>query len=204
MNKKQLFKKYFFAAQKKFGRSTKRLAGDAWPKSWQTLIATIYSAQSRDELTIEVMEKTFRKLQTLEKFAKAPLTKIKNLTKKINFYKTKSKNSKATAQILIKKFKGKIPKTIEQLTSLPGVGRKTANLILSEIHNKEGICVDTHVHRLSNVLGIVKTKTPLETELALKKIAQKNKWSKINRLFVLWGKSVRGKNKKKIIKILNS
>ncbi|MBU0906923.1 MAG: hypothetical protein KKE05_02075, partial [Nanoarchaeota archaeon] len=120
------------------------------------------------------------------------------------FYKTKSKNSKATAELLIKNFQGKVPDTIEQLVTLPGVGRKTANLVLSEIHNKDGICVDTHVHRISNVLGLAKTKTPHETELALQKVAPKRYWSKINRLFVLWGKEVRGRDKKKLIKHLEN
>ncbi|MFH1803127.1 MAG: endonuclease III [archaeon] len=197
--KKQLFLRIFRLAEKKYKKSSKRLAGDAWPKDWQILIATIYSAQSRDELTIPVMENTFKQLPTLEKYAKTPLSKIERLTKKINFYKTKSKNSKATVKLLTKNFKGKVPDTIEQLTTLPGVGRKTANLVLSEIHNKDGICVDTHVHRISNVLGLVKTKTPHQTELALQKIAPKRQWSKINRYFVLWGKEVPGRDPKRLL-----
>jgi len=199
MNKKQLFLKIFRKAQKKYGASSKRLAGDAWPKDWQTLISTIYSAQSRDETTIPVMESAFNSLPTLSSWAKAPLKKIETLTKKINFYKTKSKNSKLTAQKLIKDFKNKVPDTIEQLVTLPGVGRKTANLVLTEIHNKDEICVDTHVHRISNVLGLVRTKNPYETELALQKITPKRIWSKINRLFVLWGKEVPGRDKKKLL-----
>ena len=195
----KLFLQIFKKAQKKYSQSTKRLAGENWQHDWQTLITTIYSAQSRDETTIPVMEKAFKTLPTLESWSKAPLSKIKRLTKRINFYKTKSRNSKATAQILIKNFKSKVPDTIEQLTTLPGVGRKTANLIITEIHKKPGITVDTHVHRISNVLGLVKTKTPHETELELMKIAPKKYWSKINRIFVLWGKEVRGKDKNKIL-----
>ncbi len=198
-SKKQLFLKIFHAAEKKYSKSTKRLAGESWEHDWQTLIATIYSAQSRDELTIPVMQETFKQLPTLKVYAAAPLSQIESLTKKINFYKTKSKNSKATAQKLLSEFNGKVPDTLEQLTTLPGVGRKTANLILSELHNKNSITVDTHVHRLSNVLGLVKTKTPHETELALQKIAPKKYWSQINRIFVLWGKEVRGRDKKKLL-----
>ena len=85
---------------------------------------------------------------------------------------------------------------------MPGVGRKTANLIIVEIHNKDGLCVDTHVHRLSNVLNLVKTKTPHETEFALKEIAPKKYWSKINRIFVLWGKDAPGRDKSKLLKKL--
>jgi endonuclease-3 len=204
MNKQEKFLEVYKLAKKKYAKSSKRLAGDAWPHDWQTLIATIYSAQSRDELTIPVMENTFAKLPTLQAYSKAPLTKIERLTKKINYYKTKSKNSKATAQKLISDFKGKVPDTIEELTTLPGVGRKTANLVLSEIHKKHGICVDTHVHRISNVLKIVKTKTPHQTELALMKIAPKPYWSQINRIFVLWGKEVPGKDPKRLLNHLKN
>lgn len=198
------FLKIFRLAQRKYSGSEKRLAGEGWKHDWQTLITTIYSAQSRDELTIPVMTEVFKQLPTLEAYTKAPLQQIESLTRKINFYKTKSKNSKETAKQLLENFNGKVPDTIEQLITLPGVGRKTANLILTEIHKKPCITVDTHVHRISNVLSLVKTKTPHETELALMKIAPKKYWSKINRFFVLWGKEVPGRDKKKLLKHLNS
>ena len=166
-SKKQKFLRIFKLAEKKYGKSEKRLAGECWKYDWQTLIATIYSAQSRDELTIPVMENLFRELSTLKKFSKASLSKIKKLTKKINYYKTKSRNSKATAQMLIKNFNSKVPDNIKDLITQPGVGRKTANLIITEVHEKDGITVDTHVHRISNVLGLVKTKTPTETDFSL-------------------------------------
>ncbi|MEK6934080.1 MAG: endonuclease III [Nanoarchaeota archaeon] len=202
MDRKRYFLKIFRKAKKKYGNYKKRLAGECWRYDWQTLIATIYSAQSRDETTIPVMEAAYKELPTLKKFASAPLSKIMSLTKKTNYYITKSKNSKAAAQILLDKFNGKVPDTIENLISLPGVGRKTANLILSEIHKKDAITVDTHVHRISNVLGLVRTNTPDETELTLKKIIPRKYWSKINRLFVLWGKEVSGRDKKKLLMTL--
>ena len=200
--KTKLFLKIFSKTKNKYGKSTKRLAADEWKHDWQTLIATIYSAQSRDETTIPVMENAFKQLSTLKSWSKAPISKIESLTKKINFYKTKSKNSKATAQMLIKNFNSKVPDTIESLIILPGVGRKTANLIITEVHSEDGICVDTHVHRISNVLGLVKTKTPHQTELALQKIAPKRYWNEINRIFVLWGKEVPGRDKKKLMEKL--
>ena len=196
------FLKIFKAAEKKYSSSEKRLAGDGWPKGWQTLITTIYSAQSRDEVTIPVMENAFVQLPTLQSWSNAPLSKIMKSTKKINYYKTKSRNAKKTAGMLIKKFKGEVPDTIESLTELPGVGRKTANLVLSEIHKKDGITVDTHVHRIANVFDFVKTKTPYQTELELMKIVPKKYWSRINRTLVLWGKDVRGKDKDKFLKKL--
>ena len=91
---------------------------------------------------------------------------------------------------------------IEELVELPGVGRKTANLVIAEVHDGDGICIDTHVHRISNVLGLVKTKNPTETEFALMKIAPRTYWSRINRLFVLWGKSVGGRDRKKLLAAL--
>jgi|SRR3989344_3620638 len=202
-SKQEQFNRIFKLAENKYKNSSKRLAGDSWKYDWQTLITTIYSAQSRDELTIPVMESTFKALPSLQKYANAPLSKIKKLTKKINYYKTKSKNSKKTAQLLLKNFNGKVPDTIESLVTLPGVGRKTANLVLIKIHNKYGICVDTHVHRISNTLRLVNTKTPHETELALQKIAPKRCWNKINRYFVLWGKEVPGRDKERLLSNLN-
>jgi len=89
---------------------------------------------------------------------------------------------------------------MEELLAFRGVGRKTANLVLTTIHNKDSICVDTHVHRISNVLGLVKTKTPEQTEYALKKIVPKKYWSRINRLFVLWGKSVSGRDRERLLR----
>ena len=203
MNKGSLFLSIFRKAEAKYGKVEKRLAAEGWKYDWQMLIATIYSAQSRDETTIPVMESLFQEFPTLEKLAAAPVEKIELLTRRINYYKTKSKNVKATAQTLLK-HNGNVPQTIEELTDFPGVGRKTANLVLSEIHAKDAICVDTHVHRLSNVLGFVKTKTPHETELALQKIAPRNYWSRINRIFVLWGKDVRGRDKKQLLQAIEN
>ena len=203
MNKQALFLSIFKKAEAKYGKVEKRLAAEGWKYDWQMLIATIYSAQSRDETTIPVMESLFQEFPTLEKLAAAPVEKIELLTRRINYYRTKSEHAKATAQILLK-HNGNVPQTIEELTDFPGVGRKTANLVLSEIHAKDAICVDTHVHRLSNVLGFVKTKTPHETELALQKIAPRNYWSRINRIFVLWGKDVRGRDKKRLLQVIEN
>lgn len=203
-SKTKIFLRIFRAAQKKYSKSQKRLAGEGWPHPWQTLIVTIMSAQSRDETTIPIAENLFKHYPTLEKLSKAPHSQILKLLSSLNYNKTKTKNIIATAKILVKNYHGKVPDTIEQLVTLPGVGRKTANLVLSEIHNQDGITVDTHVHRISNVLNLVKTKTPAQTELALQKLAPKKYWSRINRLFVLWGKEVPGRNKNKLLEKLKS
>lgn len=198
-DKQKIFLEIFKKAEKKYGKSEKRLAGEGWKHEWQTLIATIYSAQTRDELTISVMTGCFAKLDSLSKFANADVSVIEDLTRKVNYYRTKSRNAKACAEMLISDYGGVVPDKIEELIKLPGVGRKTANLVISEIHNGECICVDTHVHRICNVLGLVKTKNPAETEYAMMQIAPKKYWSQINRLFVLWGKDASGHDKKKIL-----
>jgi len=127
MTKQKYFIQILNLAKKHYGSSKKRLAGDAWPKPWQTLITTILSAQSRDETTIPLAEKLFKKFPTLSVLANAPLPSIKSTIKSINFYKTKSKNIKSTAQMLIKDFKSRVPDTIEELTSLPKNSKPSNN-----------------------------------------------------------------------------
>lgn len=204
MNKREYFVKIFKKAQQKYGKSAKRLAGEGWKEEWQTLIATILSAQTRDETTIPVAEELFKKYSSIEKLSKAKIGDVEKIIRRINFYKNKSRNVIGAAKYLVENCNGKVPDDIDELIKIPGVGRKTANLVLSECHNKDGICVDTHVHRISNVFGFVKTKNPKETEFALMKVAPKKYWSKINRIFVLWGKEVKGREKKKFLERLNS
>ncbi len=205
MNKKtKNFVEIFSKAERKFGKDNKRLAGEGWNSDWKTLIATIMSAQSRDETTIPIAENLFKKYHSIEKLSKAKFNDVLHILKSLNYNRTKTKNIIQTAKILVSDYNSKVPDEIDELVKLPGVGRKTANLILSEIHKKDSICVDTHVHRISNVLRIVKTKNPFETEKALERIAPKTYWSRINRIFVLWGKSVQGRDKKKILSVLES
>ena len=162
------------------------------------------SAQTRDEVTIPAAEGLFRRYASLEKLSKAKVSDVLGLIKSVNFSKTKAKNVVNASKMIVSNYKGKVPDEIEELVKLPGVGRKTANLVLSEIHGKDGITVDTHVHRISNVLGLVKTKMPTETEFAMMKIAPKRYWSRINRIFVLWGKEVRGRDKKRLLRQINA
>lgn len=204
MNKTDYFLEIFKKAEKHYSASSKRLAGEGWKQDWMTLIATILSAQTRDETTIPVAEELFKKYPKVEKLAKAKLYGVEKTIRRINFYKNKSKHIIGAALWLIDNgYKdGAVPDTIEELIKMPGVGRKTANLVITEVHAKDGLCVDTHVHRIANVFGFVKTKTPTQTEIELKKLVPKNYWSKINRIFVLWGKDVRGKDKKKFLEKL--
>lgn len=202
MNNKAYFLEIFLKAERKYGPSSKRLAGDDWEKDWQTLVATILSAQTRDETTIPVAEGLFKRYPTLEKLSRARYDDVLKTISRVNFKNNKARHIIAAAKILVKDYDSKVPDDIDELIKLPGVGRKTANLVLSEVHKKDGICVDTHVHRISNVLGFVKTRTPTQTEQELMKIVPKKYWSRINRIFVLWGKDVRGRDGKRFLERL--
>ena len=199
MDRKKLFLEIFNKAEKKFGDSQKRLAGEKWSEAWQTLIATILSAQSRDEVTIPIAEELFRKYATLESLARAKHSDVLNTIRSINYNRTKAKHAIGAAKCILNDFHGSLPVTIDELVKIPGVGRKTANLVMIECHGKDAICIDTHCHRIANVLGIVKTKTPYETELELMKIAPREYWSRINRILVLWGKKVPGRDRKRLL-----
>ena len=201
--RRRLFLHVFRKAELKYGKNVKRLSGEGWGKPWQTMIATMMSAQSRDEVTVPVAENLFRMYPTLDKLAKASRSEVLNAIRSINYNRTKAKNVIGAAKMILEDFEGKIPENVEELTKLPGVGRKTANLFLSEVHGEDTITVDTHVHRISNVMGIVKTKTPEHTERELMKIAPKKYWSRINRLFVLWGKDCPGRDRKKLLSRLD-
>ncbi len=203
MNRSEYFLKIFKNAEAKYGSYTKRLAAEGWQHDWQMLIATIMSAQSRDETTIPIAEILFKRYPSLKKLACARYEDVFEIIKSINYNRTKAHNVIGAARYLVEKHGGKIPKKIEELVEIPGVGRKTANLVLSEVHKLDSICVDTHVHRLSNVLGFVKTKTPEQTEYELMKVAPKKYWSRINRIFVLWGKEIQGNDKRKLLKHIN-
>lgn len=203
MNKKEYFLEIFHKAEKKYSQNDKRLAGEGWEHDWQTVIVTIMSAQSRDETTIPIAEELFRKYNSLQKLAGAKYEDVLLVLRSLNYNRTKAKNIINCCKMLVSNFNGDVPDSIEELVQLPGVGRKTANLVLAEIHSKDTICVDTHVHRIANVFGFVKTKNATETEYALQKIAPRSYWSKINRIFVLWGKDVPGKDKKRFMKKLD-
>jgi endonuclease-3 len=206
MDKTKYFIEIFHKAEKRYGKDRKRLAGDAWEKDWQTLIATILSAQTRDETTIPVAEGLFKKYPTIDSLSKAKLSDVENTIRRINFYKNKSKHIIGAAKWLRDNGYGKsgtVPDTIEELIKMPGVGRKTANLVITEVHAKDGLTVDTHVFSICNLFGFTKAKNPTQCEMQLKEYVPRRYWSRINRLFVLWGKDVPRKTKEKLLKKLN-
>lgn len=181
-----------------------QLAASGWDEEWKVLFSTILSAQTRDEKTIEVCERLFKKFNSINRFANARLVDLKNEIKSINYYKTKSNNLKNCAKMIMTRYGGKIPSTIEELVELPGVGRKTANIFLSEARNEQTIGVDTHVARLSQKLGWTKNKDPHKIEADLEKLFPKNKWNLINDILVRFGRSVgrSRKNEDRVLEII--
>lgn len=155
--------------------------------SYRVLIATILSSRTKDEVTAEASARLFSRAPDIDSLAKMPTAEISKLIFPVGFYKTKAVHLQQTAGMLKDTYGGEIPDTIEELVRLPGVGRKTANLVLAVAFNKPAICVDTHVHRIMNIWGYVKTKTPLETEMALRKKLPRKYWKKVNRVLVAFG-----------------
>ena len=171
-----------------------RLAAESWDEPWKILISTILSARTRDEVTIPVSEKLFLDYN-LQSLAKAPLSSIEKIIKPINFYKNKSKNIKNCAKVLVKEHNCKIPINFDKLIQLPGVGRKTANVFLSEL-GKDTIAVDTHVNFISNKLNWTKNKDLKKIEEDLKKLFPKKYWKKLNPILVRFGKTYTSRKKK--------
>jgi len=172
--------------------SVMRLAAEEWDAEWKILIAIMLSARTRDEVTIVVGENLFEKFSTLSKLSRAPVEKIQEIVKPVNYYKTKGRHVKACAQLLLKRFTGEVPHDIDLLIELPGVGRKTANVFLSEMGNP-AIGVDTHVARLSKKMGWTKNTDPHKIEMDLKKLFPEDKWKDINLFLVRFGKTYLGK-----------
>ena len=160
---------------------------------FQTLVAVMLSARTRDETTAKVCKELFKIAPTPQRLSKLPESKIRKSIYPVGFYKTKAKHLKKLSEKLIKDFGGKVPKSLVALTSLPGIGRKSANLVLVRAFKIPAIAVDTHVHRISNLLGWIKTKTPEQTEKALVKILPKKYWLEVNKLMVTVGQQYRGK-----------
>ena len=154
------------------------------------LIGTILSARTKDESTTKVVKVLFSKYKNPKDLANAKLKDVEKIIKSIGFYHVKSKRIIEVAKIIDKKYKGKVPEDLDSLVQLPGVGRKTANCVLVYAFEKPAIPVDIHVHRISNRLGLVQTKTPEETEMELMEKIPKKFWIDINDTFVMYGQNI--------------
>jgi endonuclease III len=158
---------------------------------FHVLIATLLSARTQDATTHAASTRLFRRARTPRTMARLSVREIERLIYPVSFYRNKARFVKATAQALVTRFGGRVPATMEELTSLPGVGRKTANLVLILAYKSlQNICVDTHVHRIANRLGWVKTTLPEQTEQALYRSTESKWWPYINLYLVTWGQNV--------------
>lgn len=157
---------------------------------FQLLVATVMAAQATDKKVNEITRQLFKQYKSPEDFLELTEEELARHIKSINFYRTKAKNILALCRILVQEFQGEVPGNQENLVRLPGVGRKTANVVLSNAFGMPAIAVDTHVHRVSNRLGLVKTDDVLDTELELQKIIPRGLWSLAHNYLVLHGRYV--------------
>jgi endonuclease III len=154
---------------------------------FKILVATMLSARTKDQTTAAAVKRLFRAVRTIDDFDKLSAADVESLIFPVGFYHEKARNLKLWPSMLKKKFGGAIPSTVEELVALPGVGRKTANLVVAVAFNKPAVCVDVHVHRIFNRLGYLVSKSPLETEMILRKHLPVNYWTTFNSYFVSFG-----------------
>lgn len=154
---------------------------------YRVLIATILSSRTKDEVTAAASTRLFQAAPDVETLVQLDQAEIRTLIYPVGFYKSKARHLQKTARLLLDTYGGEVPDELDELVKLPGVGRKTANLVLSVAFDIPAICVDTHVHRIVNIWGYVQTNSPFETEMALRQRLPQGYWSKINRLLVAFG-----------------
>jgi len=157
---------------------------------FRILISCVLSLRTKDEVTREASKRLFGLADTPEKMMKLPVEEIEKAIYPVGFYRNKAGNIVEMSRVLVEKYGGSVPDELDELLKLKGVGRKTANLVVTMGFNKPGICVDTHVHRISNRLGFVRTKTPKETEFALREKLPEKYWIDYNDLLVSFGQNV--------------
>lgn len=157
---------------------------------FRILISTVISLRTKDEVTREASERLFSVASTPEKISLLSEQRIAGLIYPAGFYNRKASTIKKISQIILNRYSGQVPRTFDGLLGLPGVGRKTANLVYTLGFGKRGICVDTHVHRIVNRLGYVKTKTPEKTEKALREKLPENLWIELNDILVTFGQNI--------------
>ena len=171
--------------------AVEKIAESQQEDPFQVLIATLLSARTQDATTLAASTRLFKVARTPRTLAKLTVKRIERLIYPVSFYRHKARHVKATCQRLVEVYGGRVPTTMEELLTLPGVGRKTANLVLIlAFKSRQNICVDTHVHRIANRLGWVHTRTPEDTEQALYKATDPQWWPYLNLYLVTWGQNV--------------
>ncbi len=166
------------------------LVGKRWKSPFLVLISCIMSLRTKDETTLPASERLFVLADTPEKMIKLDDKQIEKAIYPVGFYRTKTKTIKGICRDLIEKFESKVPGDLDTLLTLKGVGRKTANLVLTEGFGIPAMCVDTHVHRINNRFGYVRAQSPEETEMALRDTLPKEYWIEYNALLVTWGQNI--------------
>jgi endonuclease-3 len=171
--------------------AVEKISEDSREDPFRVLIATMLSAQTKDAVTHAASTRLFNVARTPRSMAKLPTARIEELIYPVSFYRVKARHVKEACRQLLTRFGGRVPDRMEDLLTLPGVGRKTANLVLILSHaSRDNICVDTHVHRIANRLGWVRTKTPDQTEQALYRAVARKWWPAVNLYLVTWGQNV--------------
>jgi endonuclease III len=157
---------------------------------FQTLISCILSLRTKDETTAVATKRLFERASTPEAMLKIPLRQLERLIFPVGFYRTKARVIRGISSDLKARYGGKVPDDLDALLTLKGVGRKTANLVVTEAFRKPGICVDTHVHHISNRWGLVETTAPDKTEMALREVLPRRHWLEYNSLLVAFGQTL--------------
>ena len=175
--------------------SDMRLAAEEWSNDFQTLISIIMSARTRDETTIIVAKKLFSFFPDAPSLSKASISEVEQIIKPVNFYRNKAKNIIACAKAIIQEYDSQVPQAIDELIKLPGVGRKTANVFLTEL-KQDAIGVDTHVSYISQKLGWTENSNPHKIEQDLKHLFPRQYWNKVNSTLVRFGKTYTSRKEK--------
>ena len=171
--------------------AVEKIAQSRRDKAFQVLIGTLLSARTQDSTTDAASGRLFAAAPTPERVAGLPVEEIERLIYPVSFYRNKARHVQATSRLLLERFGGRVPDAMDDLLTLPGVGRKTANLVLIvAFGSQRNICVDTHVHRIANRLGWVRTSTPEQTEQALYRAVARRWWPDVNLYLVVWGQNV--------------
>jgi endonuclease III len=157
---------------------------------YQVLISCILSLRTQDKTTEEASRRLFQIGGTPEALAEISVDRIQKAIYPVGFYRVKAQRIRDLSQEIVREYEGRVPDSIEELLKLKGVGRKTANLVVTVGYNREGICVDTHVHRITNRWGLIKTQNPTQTEFALREVLPRKYWKTLNRYLVAFGQGI--------------
>ena len=171
--------------------AVEKISEESREDPFQVLIATMLSAQTKDAVTHAASTRLFRVARSPRTMAALPVRRLERLIYPVSFYRTKARHLRETCRQLVGRYGGRVPGRMDALLTLPGVGRKTANLVLILSHgSRDNICVDTHVHRIANLLGWVRTAAPDQTEQALYRVVARRWWAAVNLYLVTWGQNV--------------